>query len=220
MSGKQTCATRHNDKLAQEAAKISKESQYHMLTSQAVTLIHGGIKTNALPEGAVAGVNHRINIGQQHEDVYNHITHIIKPIAKKYNLTLNAFNGERAGYNAISLSASSTTLRVAPITPTNIDVVTPWSIVSGTIRALYGEETIVAPTLMTGNTDMRYYWNLTKHIFRFGPGYVDEDEAELGVKNGIHTVNEHVTVSNHLKFVRWYTLFLRNLDEGIFEGEE
>ncbi|KAF7195298.1 Carboxypeptidase S [Pseudocercospora fuligena] len=214
--GKQTCAAKHKDKIAQEAAKISKESQYLMQTSQAVDLIKGGTKTNALPEAAVAVVNHRINIGQEPEDVWAHITHLIKPIAKKYNLTLNAFNGQSAGYKAISLSASDTTLRVAPITPSNVDTVNPFSVLSGTIRALYGEDTIVAPALMTGNTDTRYYWNLTKNIFRFGPGYVNEDETGVG---NIHTVDESVTVSNHLKVVRWYNLFIRNFDEAVLEDD-
>ncbi|EME79153.1 uncharacterized protein MYCFIDRAFT_34215 [Pseudocercospora fijiensis CIRAD86] len=210
--GKETCAAKHKDKIAQEAAKISKESQYLMQTSQAVDLIKGGTKTNALPEAAVAVVNHRINLGQEPEDVWTHITHLVQPIAKKYNLTLNAFNGQSAGYKAISLSTSDTTLRVAPITPTAIDTVNPFSVLSGTIRALYGEDTIVAPALMTGNTDTRYYWNLTKNIFRFGPGYVKEEETGVGK---IHTVDESVTVSNHFKVVRWYHLFIRNFDEAV-----
>lgn len=191
---------KHNDRLAQEASKISKEAQYLMQTSQAVDLIKGGAKTNALPETAVATVNHRINIGDNTETVWKHLTEVAKPIAKKYNLTLNAFNGEKAGYNAISLAHTDTTLDVAPITPTVVDSVSPYSVLSGTIRALYGEDTVVAPALMTGNTDTRYYWDLTKNIFRFGPGYVNEEDDGLG---NIHTVNERITASNHFKVVRW-----------------
>ncbi|CAK4030802.1 carboxypeptidase S [Lecanosticta acicola] len=205
---------KHNDRLALEAAKIGKQAQYLMQTSQAVDIIKGGTKTNALPEGAVAVVNHRINIGDSPETVFKHITDLAKPIAKKYNLTLNAFNGQKADYNAISLSNTDTTLEVAPVTPTVVDAVSPYSVISGTIRALYGEDTIVAPALMTGNTDTRYYWALTKNIFRFGPGYVNDDEHGLG---NIHTVNERVSASNHFKVVRWFTLFLRNMDEAELE---
>ncbi|USW54290.1 Putative peptidase M20, bacterial exopeptidase dimerization domain-containing protein [Septoria linicola] len=212
--GKQTCAKKHHDQLAIEASKLSPMVRYLMQTSQSVDLIHGGTKTNAMPETAVATVNHRINIGDEPETVWSHLTHILKPVAKKYNLTLHAFDGEDAAYNAISLSARKTVLRTAPVTPTDIDVVSPYAVLSGTIRALFGEDTIVAPALMTGNTDTRYYWDLTKNIFRFGPGYIKEDEWSLGK---IHTVDESITVSNHLKVVRWFTLFLRNIDEAQLE---
>jgi len=65
---------------------------------------------------------------------------------------------------------------------------------------------------MTGNTDTRYYWDLTRHIFRFAPGFDPADEQGLG--NGIHTVNERVSVKNHVNTVRWFTLFVRNMDEA------
>lgn len=100
------------------------------------------------------------------ETVWAHLAHILKPVAEKYNLTLHAFDGEDAAYNSISLSSKKTSLKTAPVTPTSIDVVSPYAVISGTIRALYGEDTMVAPALMTGNTDTRYYWDLTKHIFR------------------------------------------------------
>lgn len=217
-SGKNTCAAsqKHHDKLAIEVARTTPLAKYLMQTSQAVDLIHGGRKTNAMPESAVATVNHRINIGDTPETVWNHIEQIAKPIAKKYNLTLHAFDGETAAYNSISLSYRDTVLQVAPVTPTNVDVTSPYAILSGTIRALYGEDTIVAPAIMTGNTDTRYYWDLTRNIFRFGPGYIKEEDSSLGK---IHTVDESITVSNHLKVVRWFTLFLRNIDEATLDGE-
>lgn len=209
---KRTCAKR-SDPLALEAAKMGAGVKYLMQTSQAVDVIKGGTKVNAMPETAAATVNHRINIGDEPETVWAHLTHLIKPIAHKYNLTLHAFDGQDAAYNSISLSAHNTTLKVAPVTPTDVDRVTPYAVLSGTIRALYGEDTVVAPALMTGNTDTRYYWALTKHIFRFGPGYVNEVDSGLG---SIHTVDERVSASNHFKVVKWFTLFLRNIDEADF----
>jgi Gly-Xaa carboxypeptidase len=52
---------------------------------------------------------------------------------------------------------------------------------------------------------------LTRHIFRFAPGFDPEDEAGLGT---IHTVDERVSVLNHVNSVRWYMLFVRNMDEA------
>lgn len=83
---------------------------------------------------------------------------------------------------------------------------------AGTVRAIYGDAIITTPGIMTGNTDTRFFWDLTKHIFRFGPGYDPEDTQEgLG---SIHTVNERVSVVNHINAVKWFTLFIRNLDEA------
>lgn len=210
---KKTCSKKP-DSLAIEAAKLGADVKYLMQTSQAVDIITGGTKVNAMPETAVATVNHRINIGDKPDNVWAHLTHLVKPIAQKYNLSVHAFDGQPAAYNSISLAARINTLSPAPVTPTNVDSVTPYAVLSGTIRALYGEDTIVAPSLMTGNTDTRYYWALTKHIFRFGPGYVKEVDSGLG---NIHTVDEKISASNHFKVVKWYTLFLRNMDEAELE---
>ncbi len=64
---------------------------------------------------------------------------------------------------------------------------------------------------MTGNTDTRYYWDLTKHIFRFGPGYDPDDEPGLA---GVHTINEKISIVHHTNAVKWFTTFLRNMDEA------
>jgi Gly-Xaa carboxypeptidase len=55
-----TCAIKH-DPLALEAAKQGPEIKYLLQTSQAVDIISGGVKVNALPERAQAVVNHRVN---------------------------------------------------------------------------------------------------------------------------------------------------------------
>ena len=199
------------DYLAIEAAKQSKAVQYLMQTSQAVDVIEGGVKINALPERVSVTVNHRLNIGDEPEDVWDRITDIAKPVAKKYGLKLHAFDGTNEEASSISIASSDTTLRAAPVTPTNVDENTPYKVLAGTTRALYGEDILVTPGMMTGNTDTRYYWDITKHIFRFGPGYDPEFEGGLG---NIHTVDEHISVKNHIETVRWFTMFVRNMDEA------
>lgn len=59
----------------------------------------------------------------------------------------------------------------------------------------------------------RYYWNLTKHIFRFGPGW---DGENVGLGN-IHTVDENISVKTHVNAARWFSLFIRNMDEADLE---
>ncbi|KAK3306400.1 uncharacterized protein B0T15DRAFT_138842 [Chaetomium strumarium] len=215
----------NKDELALEAAKQGPEIKYLMQTSQAVDVISGGIKVNALPERATAVVNHRINVGETTQVVKDRLTALAAELAKKHNLTLHAFEDSKEeaddGDGAAESSASSIItlapspgheLEVAPVTPASGSDSRPFSVLAGTTRALYGEEVVVTPGIMTGNTDTRYYWDLTRHIFRFAPGFDPEDEPGLG--SGIHTVNEKVSVANHVNAVRWFLLFVRNMDEA------
>ncbi|KAI7560556.1 carboxypeptidase S [Hortaea werneckii] len=205
------------DYLALEAAKLGRPVQYLMQTSQAVDVIQGGAKVNALPERTSVTINHRINIGDAPDDIYSHLTSLAKPLAEKYSLRLHAFDGVEEDENSISLFPSNTTLRVAPVTPSTLfsdedgKTPTPYNILAATTRALYGPDMIVSPAMMTGNTDTRYYWDLTPHIFRYGPGYDPEWIPEGGLGR-IHTVDEKVSVVNHVNMVKWFWLFVRNLD--------
>ncbi|KAK3353785.1 hypothetical protein B0T25DRAFT_545363 [Lasiosphaeria hispida] len=208
-----TCKTKP-DHLALEAAKQGGPAiKYLMQTSQAVDVISGGAKINALPERVTVTVNHRINIGETPQVVYDRLAALTGAIAVKHNLTLHAFDGEEEA-SSIILAASPNTLEVAPVTPADAAVDGPFRVLAGTTRALYGEDVVVTPGIMTGNTDTRYYWGLTKHIFRFSPG-VDEDDRGAGLGN-IHTVDEKVSVNGHVNTVRWFTLFVRNMDAAGF----
>jgi Gly-Xaa carboxypeptidase len=142
------------DHLAEEAAKESLETRYLMQTSVATDIIAGGVKNNALPERTFLIVNHRVNIGESTDDVKAKLTHLARGVAKKHNLTLSAFEDEDELPSSIMLRAPNT-LEPAPVTPTNIDVVSPYKVLSGTVRALYGTNVTVAPGIMTGNTDTR-----------------------------------------------------------------
>lgn len=207
---------KHNDLLALEAAKQGRPVQYLMQTSQAVDIIAGGVKVNALPERVSATVNHRITQGDEPEMVWSHLTDLAGCVAKKHNLTLRAFEENvTESENSIILSAEPTTLLTAPTTPTDVDRETPYRILAGTTRAVYGSDIVVSPGSMTGNTDTRFYWNLTRHIFRYGPGF--DPEAPKGLAN-IHTVDEHISVRNHVGMVKWFGMFVRNMDEVELEN--
>lgn len=214
-----TCSKKPTkDDLALEAAKAGPGIKYLFTTSVAVDIIHGGVKTNALPERTQITVNHRINVGSSSSAVKTHIAALAAQVAQKYNLTLHAFNGTETP-SSITLSHGPTMLEPAPVTPTSLvpswsssnSTVTPYQVLSGTTRALYGKELIVSPGIMTGNTDTRYYWDLSENIFRYGPGW---DKEQVGLGN-IHTVDERVGVQAHLDTVRWMWNWIRNMDEAV-----
>jgi hypothetical protein len=100
------------------------------------------------------------------------IAHLASLTAHKYNLTLHAYDDIIAS-SSIMLSAP-VFLDPAPVTPTSVSSISAWGVLSGTTRAQYGKEVIMAPGLMTGNTDTRFYWDLTRDIFRYGPGWSDD----------------------------------------------
>lgn len=200
------------DELAIEAAKQGPEIKYLMQTSQAVDVIFGGIKVNALPERASVVVDHRINVGETAQAVKDRLTALAGAVADRYNLTLHAFDGKEESESepsSITLERWGRELEVAPVTPAGGGG--PFSVLAGTVRAVYGGDVVVTPGIMTGNTDTRYYWDLSRHIFRFSPGFDPEDGPGLGA---IHTVDEKVSVLNHINAVKWFMLFVRNMDEA------
>lgn len=132
------------DILAEEAAKQSIFTKYLMTTSIAVDVVTGGEKDNALPEESIVTINHRVNIGDTIDHVKAKIAKHAKKLAKKHNLTLQAYTGEPIP-RSITLSTPHT-LPVAPVTPTSIDGTSAYSVLSGTTRALYGKEMIVTPS--------------------------------------------------------------------------
>ncbi|KAI1505672.1 peptidase family M20/M25/M40 [Biscogniauxia marginata] len=198
------------DKLALEAANAGDDVKYLFTTSVAPDVISGGVKNNALPERTRVLVNHRVNVGDHPSEVQEKLTKLAESIAAKYNLTVQAFNNEPETPRSIKLNSGPHTLEPAPVTPTAVDTVTPYSVLSGTSRGLYGDKFLMAPGIMTGNTDTRYYWDLTRHIFRYGPGWDPKQEGF----DGIHTVDEKVSVLGHIKGVQWYSRFIRNMDQA------
>ncbi|KAJ1564690.1 hypothetical protein HK096_006777, partial [Nowakowskiella sp. JEL0078] len=172
--------------------------RYQFTSSQAVDLIHGGVKVNALPEVTTATVNYRIALHSDFSEILEHVLVVAEREAEFYNLSVvlkdynypsvlplsvqnkyQTTNENRFGKLVVEVLAG--TLEVAPVTPSYGSEA--WDVLAGTIRSVFEESApIVAPSVMGGNSDTRHYWGLTKNIFRFSPvseGY------------NLHTVDEH-----------------------------
>ncbi|KAG7093667.1 hypothetical protein E1B28_007326 [Marasmius oreades] len=192
-------------------------------TTQAIDMIQGGVKSNALPEQAWAIVNHRISTLSSVEDAQAHDTELLKSLAKSFNLTFTAFGQHitdpaKPSKGRLTLSdAFGTSLQPAPKTPTSGDNALPYEILSGTIKATYnnhrqieGDNIAVSPGMSTGNTDTRYYWKLTDHIFR----YNHKDMKGGLLASNIHTVNENIEVDAFLEGITFFTTLILNTDES------
>ncbi|KAK0546645.1 hypothetical protein OC846_001382 [Tilletia horrida] len=69
------------------------------VTSQAVDLISGGVKINALPEEATTVVNHRIEVTSSVGEVREHIAKALRPYAEKNNIELDAWGNKTLSFS-------------------------------------------------------------------------------------------------------------------------
>lgn len=214
-------------------------SRYLITSTQAVDVINGGVKSNALPEYVKAVINHRIAVESSVDEVYNHDLRHAKNLAKWFDLGLTSEgkilrNETKNGKITIHKASQ---LEPAPTTPTVGKV---WELFSGNIRHVYeqlvpsnekkhaggsgcsdadananagvsvaggGKQVIVAPGIATGNTDTRYYWNLTKNIFRYRPGLFTTVESHA------HGVDEFIRFDSHLQIIAFYYEYLQLINE-------
>jgi Gly-Xaa carboxypeptidase len=171
-------------------------------TTTAVDLIGGGVKTNALPELSWAVINHRISTSSSISELTERDTDVFKSVVEKFNMTYTAF-GEtvRKGSEVVKMNVDDAfhdPLEPAPVSPTAGDEAEAYKLLSGTIKSTYsvhrgvgGDNIVVAPGLSTGNTDTRYYWNLSRNIFR----YNHKNGVNATELSGVHTVNESKSLS-------------------------
>ena len=159
-------------KLAKRIASQSLAQRYLLQTSQATDIIAGGVKVNALPENVYAIVNHRIAVESSPEDVRKHLQALFCRKASRLGLSLDAFGKcmhSKGPHGQIILSEFRPPLEPAPLSPAAGKA---YEVLSGTIKHIWNDA-VVAPAIMTGNTDTKYYWNLTENIYRFSKIYLD-----------------------------------------------
>ncbi|KAJ7449583.1 hypothetical protein FB451DRAFT_748797 [Mycena latifolia] len=194
-------------------------------TTQAIDIIQGGVKSNALPEQAYALVNHRISTQSSVGETKAHDTALLKSLASDFNLTYTAFGvsvseeGAPAVGTLTLKDAYGTSLEPAPVSPISGDDSAAYKLLSGTIKATYNahrsltdsDSIAVAPGMSPGNTDTRYYWKLSRSIFRYN------HKNMVGSKNresGVHTVNEAMSVNAQLEMIRFFATLILNADES------
>lgn len=164
-------------KTVQNRFDASPETGALIRTTQAVTMIQGGIKDNILPAQAAAVVNCRILPGETRETVREHIRRAIDDEAVQIRLD------ENMGWEP------------SPVSPVNSEIYQGLSLC---IRQVF-PDAAVAPYLVAGATDSRYYTAISENVFRFSPY---EMNAEL-VKT-IHGVDERIATERLAKMVGFY----------------
>lgn len=235
------------NRAVQRAISADRLTRYNIQTSQALDLVSGGLKINALPEEVVLAVNFRVSVDSDVTETRNKLVGNVKTIAKKYGLGLKvnyaskdpivaASNTEQEVVQILPATERgefvvenyASFIEPAPISPA---IGPTWETLAGTIRDVFenfagsiidptnptvqqqngGDQKksiVVAPSLMTANTDTKHYWSLTKNIYRFSPTRV----TDINMGN-IHTVNEHLPLEVHRESVVFYYSFIKNFSK-------
>ncbi|EHK50429.1 uncharacterized protein TrAtP1_007527 [Trichoderma atroviride] len=218
------------DGIAQWLVEAGRNTQYIVQTSQAVDIINGGQKINAMPEKTILGVNYRVAHQNSIAEVQHNAVQRVDSIINKYGLKLKPFEDdeeyekyvasvspevlEKAGssnvdYKGTLVLSTKGNFHPSPISPTSGHA---WDVFAGTLRHSFAfDNGTVVPTgeIMTGNTDTRHYIGLSENIWRFTP---DRFHAE----NNIHTIDEHARVDGHIEMLKFYYDFVRNFDAAKF----
>ncbi|KAJ7323043.1 hypothetical protein DFH08DRAFT_969671 [Mycena albidolilacea] len=223
----------NSDKALSKLRDVLVESrQFRSLigTTQAIDIVQGGVKSNALPEQAWALVNHRLSTESSVAETKAHDTALLADLAARFNLSYTAFGeaqtpADAPAFGTLTLiDAYGRALDPAPVTPLAGKGSEPYQLLSGTIKATFaahrgldlagaGKDAIaVAPSMSTGNTDTKYYWELSRSIFRYNHRNIIGSKD--GGMSGAHTVNETLGAEAFLEIIRFFATLILNADES------
>ena len=157
-----------------------KDSAAGIRTTTAATMARGSPKSNILPTRATAVINFRILPGETVETVRQRIVDLI--------------DDERVQVTAEYGSDPS------PVSPTDSR---GYDLLARTIRAM-DESALVAPYMVRGGTDAKYFYGLSPNVYRFLPVPADARTVKF-----IHGIDEHVPVDVYLQAIRFYYHMIR-----------
>ena len=149
-------------------------------TTIASTMIQGGIRDNVLPTKAEAAVNTRLLPGDSVEKVIQFIRETIRD--------------ERVMVETVMGWEPS------PVSPSDHPA---YTVLQNAIRQRYGDIP-VAPFLVIGATDARYYAALCKNIYRFAPYLMDKELLAT-----VHGNNERIASQVLVKMIQVYALIIQ-----------
>jgi carboxypeptidase PM20D1 len=146
-------------------------------TTIAPTMIQGGVRANVLPAEASARIDLRIHPRDNSADLL-----------------------QRAQAAAAEIEGVSVDWDGAPREPSPISSVdsSSYALIAALARQAVPEAR-VAPGLVLGGADARLYSEVAENVYRYQPIVLTEADLE-----GIHGVNEHISVENFGRMVRFY----------------
>ncbi|KAJ3011330.1 hypothetical protein HKX48_006902 [Thoreauomyces humboldtii] len=212
--------------------------KYMMTTSQAVDIIEGGVKLNALPEHSQASINHRIAPGQTVQDVEQHIVKTILPLARHHRLRFSTVDHanvstvhhapchEGAEFGQLVVQTFHGALEVAPISPSSGKT---WELLAGTVRKVaqdgwekIDESASEGKKKEDEGEDDRQVVVIpmlmpantdTRHYWGLTRHIYRYDPIRANGEWGVHTVNEHIKISTFVESVAFFHELIRGFQE-------
>lgn len=171
-----------------ERALLAQPQTAAMLrTTTAPTIFQAGAKDNVLPPFARAVVNFRIRPGETVNSVIARVQRVIDDSAVKVR---------PIGFRSDP----------SPVSPHDSPA---FRVVASTIRqTLAATAPIVAPYLVLGGTDARYWSPIAPSVYRFNPFPFEPDALTRA-----HGTNERISVKGFADGVRYYVQLVRNLEQ-------
>jgi len=160
----------------------SPETDALIRTTTAPTIVEGGTKENVLPRKVRAVVNFRILPGDTTENVINRAREIINDPRVEIAILEQKWEPSRI---SDTTSESFITLQK-------------------TVRQIF-PGTVVAPYLVTGATDSRYYAVLTDNVFKFVPLMVTPRDLSRA-----HGIDERIGVEDFRKCITFFIQLICN----------
>ena len=168
--------------LSMQAAR-SRSFNAVLRTTTAPTVIGGGVKDNVIPSEARALINFRILPGDSVQSVVAHVK--------------EAIGDERVRVRLVDEAWEPSPLS-DPDAP-------QFRALQRTVTQTF-PEALVAPYLVVGATDARWFRELTPNVYRFTP--VALPEADLA---RVHGLDERVSVDAYLGAIRFYRTLIVNM---------
>ena len=162
-----------------------KDSAAGIRTTTAATMASASPKSNILPTRATAVINFRILPGETVETVRQRVVELIDDPRVQV----------------------STEYGTDPSPVSSIDS-RGWAILGRTIRAM-DDTALVAPYMVRGGTDAKYFYSLSSDVYRFLPVSVDAETIKY-----VHGIDERVAVADYLQAIRFYFHVIRQAAEA------
>jgi len=152
-------------------------------TTTAPTLFNAGVKDNVLPIDATATVNFRILPGE----TINSVTERVKKVIDNDQIRVKVINNFIG--NPPPISSASTP---------------GFGIIHRTIKSVF-PDAIVAPYLVLGATDSRFYTRICPNVYRFSPIRMNDEDTQR-----LHGTNERISTKDYQNMIRFYVALVRS----------
>jgi carboxypeptidase PM20D1 len=168
--------------LVQRELQKTASTNATLRTTTALTIFNAGNKDNVLPGQADAVVNFRLFPGDTTDKVVEHAQRVMALPDLKVT--------KGPGWSEPSKVAATDS--------------PAFQLINRTVRQLH-PDVIVAPGLMIGATDSRYFDTVADNVFKFSPVRAKVEDLKR-----FHGTNERISIANYVELIQFYHQLVRN----------